>query len=100
MNYKLRISDQVQKKKALLYNLGAIFSYASMATFLWHAILMLIEKEHADHTLVLYSWLTLISFLLMAPYKWDKKWLKIKQAIGILLVGLASVVYLYCFIAY
>ena len=100
MDFKLRISDQVQEKKALLYNLGAIFSYASMVTFLWHAILMLIEKENADQSLVLYSWLTLISFLLMAPYKWDKKWLRFKQAIGILLVGLASLIYLYCSIAY
>ena len=94
------IKEQIQKRKELMYNLGAVFSYASMLTFLWHAIVMLIWREHAGHTLVLYAWLTLISFLLMAPYKWDKKWMRLKQLVGILLVGLASVIYSICSIAY
>ena len=83
-----------------MYNLGAAFSYASILIFLWHAIVMLIWREHAGNTLVLHAWLTLISFLLMAPYKWDKKWMRLKQSVGILIVGLTSEIYSDYSIAY
>ena len=66
------ISGQLQKRKELLYNLGAISSYASMLTFFWHGISMLVAKEHPKHTLVVYAALTFFTIEVMVPYKWDK----------------------------
>ena len=54
------ISGQLQKRKELLYNLGAISSYASMLTFFWHGISKVVAKEHPKHTLVVYAALTFL----------------------------------------
>jgi len=53
------IGRQLRKRKELLYNLGAISSYASMLTFFWHGIDMWLTKEHPKHTLVMNAALTL-----------------------------------------
>ena len=94
------IGGELKKRKELLYNLGAISSYASMLTFFWHGIGMLLAKEHPKHTLVVYAGLTLFSILVMAPYKWDKKWMRIKTSVGVLVFGLSLVIYLFCSIMY
>ena len=94
------IGGELKKRKELLYNLGAISSYASMLTFFWHGIGMLLAKEHPKHTLVVYAGLTLFSILVMAPYKWDKKCMRIKTSVGILVFGLSLVIYLFCSIMY
>ena len=62
-------SGQLQKRKELLYNLGAISSYASILTFFWHGIGMLAAKEHPKHTLFVYAALTFFAIVVMAPYK-------------------------------
>ena len=72
-------SGQLQKRKELLYNLGAISSYASMLTFFWHGISMLVAKERPKHTLVVYAALSFFTIMVMAPYGWDKKWMRIKH---------------------
>ena len=59
-------SGQLQKRKELLYNLGAISSYASMLTFFWHGVSMLVAKEHSKHTLVVYAALTFFMIVVMA----------------------------------
>ena len=59
-----------------------------MLTFFWHGVSMLVAKEHSKHTLVVYAapiFFTII--VVMAPYKWDKKWMKIKASIGMLVFG-------------
>ena len=100
MRLQQSIAGQLKKRKALLYNLGAISSYASMLTFFWHGDSMLVAKEHPKHTLVVYAGLTLFSILVMAPYKWDKKWMRIKTSVGMLVFGLSLLIYLFCFIVY
>jgi hypothetical protein len=94
------IGIQLQKRKELLYNLGAISSYTSMLIFLWHGIVILSSKQQPKHTLVLYAASTLFSILVMAPYKWDKKWMRIKTSIGMTVFGLSLLIYLFCFWAY
>ena len=47
-----------------------------------------------------YAGLTLFSILVMAPYKWDKKWMRIKTSVGMLVFGLSLLIYLFCFIVY
>ena len=100
MGLQKTIGGQLKKRKELLYNLGAISSYASMLTFFWHGIGMLLAQEKPKHTLVVYAGLTLFSILVMAPYKWDKKWMRIKTSIGMLVFGLSLLIYLYCLIVY
>ena len=94
------IEGQLEKRKELLYNLGAISSYASMLTFFWHGVGMLLAKEHPKHTLVVYAGLTLFSIVVMAPYKWDKKWMRIKTSVGISVFGLSFLIYLICLLIY
>ena len=100
MRLQYWIGEQLRKHKELLYNLGAISSYASMLTFFWHGIGMILAREHPKHTLVVYAGLTLFSILVMAPYKWDKKWMRIKTSVGMLVFGLSLLIYLFCFIVY
>ena len=70
------------------------------AEFLWHGIVILSSKQQPKHTLVLYAASTLFSILVMAPYKWDKKWMRIKTSIGMAVFGLSLLIYLFCFWAY
>jgi len=88
--------NQLRKHKELLYNLGAISSYSSMLIFLWHGIEMLVSREHPKHTLVLYAASSFFSILVMAPYKWDKKWMRIKTSVGIVVFGASLMIYLLC----
>ena len=84
----------------MLYNLGAISSYTSMMIFLWHGIVILLSRQQPKHTLVLYAASSLFSILVMAPYKWDKKWMRIKTSIGMSVFGLSLLIYLFCLWAY
>ena len=56
MGLQKTIGGQLKKRKELLYNLGAISSYASMLTFFWHGVSMLVAKQHPKHTLVAVSY--------------------------------------------
>ena len=87
---------QLSKRKELLYNLGAISSYSSMLIFLWHGIEMLVSQEPPKYTLVLYAGSSFFSILVMAPYKWDKKWMRIKTSVGILVFAVSLFIYLIC----
>ena len=73
MQLQMRIGEQLRKRKELLYNLGAISSYASMLTFFWHGVEMLLAKEYPKATLVVYAALTFLTIVVMAPCKWNKK---------------------------
>ena len=96
------IGGQLRKRKELLYNLGAISSYASMLTFFWHGVGMLLAKEHPKHTLSARPLCPRLrtSILVMAPYKWDKKWMRVKTSVGMLVFGLSLVIYVFCSIMY
>ena len=100
MQLQLWIGEQLRKRKELLYNLGAISSYTSMMIFLWHGIVILLSRQQPKHTLVLYAASSLFSILVMAPYKWDKKWMRIKTSIGMSVFGLSLLIYLFCLWAY
>ena len=94
--FKNSFGNQLQKRKELLYNLGAISSYTSMLIFLWHGIEMLVTKEQPKHTLLLYAGSSFFSILVMAPYKWDKKWMRIKTSVGMVVFGCSFIIYLIC----
>ena len=55
---------------------------------------------HPKHTLVVYAALTFFTIVVMAPYKRDKKWMRIKTSIGMLVFGLSLLIYLFCWFAY
>ena len=94
--FRYSFGNQLRKRKELLYNLGAISSYSSMLIFLWHGIEMLVSREDPKHTLVLYAASSFFSILVMAPYKWDKKWMRIKTSVGIVVFGASLIIYLPC----
>ena len=71
-----------------------------MLTFFWHGVSMLVAKEHPKPTLVVYAALTFFTIVVMAPYKWDKKWMRIKTSIGMLVFGVSLLIYLFCWFAY
>jgi hypothetical protein len=45
---------------------------------------------------VLYAASSFFSILVMAPYKWDKKWMRIKTSVGIVVFGASLMIYLLC----
>ena len=92
--FRYWFGHQLSKRKELLYNLGAISSYSSMLIFLWHGIEMLVSQEPPKHNLVLYAGSSFFSILVMAPYKWDKKWMRIKTSVGTLVFGVSLIIYL------
>ena len=47
------------------------------------------RQEHPKHTLVVYAGLTFFTIVVMAPYKWDKKWMRIKTSIGMFVFGVS-----------
>ena len=61
---------------------------------------MLVAKEHSKHTLVVYAALTFFTIVVMSPCKWDKKWMRIKTSIGMLVFGLSLLIYLFCWFVY
>ena len=61
---------------------------------------MLVSKEHPKYTLVVYAALAFFTIVVKAPYTWDKKWMRIKTSIGMLVFGLSLVIYLFCWFAY
>ncbi len=71
-----------------------------MLTFFWHGVSMLVAKEHPRHTLDVYAALTFFTVVVTAPYKWDKKWMRIKTSIGMLVFGLSLLIHLFCWFAY
>ena len=48
---------------------------------------MLVSEEPPKHTLVLYAGSSFFSILVMALYKWDKIWMRIKMSVGIHVFG-------------
>ena len=70
------------------------------ADIFWHGIVILLSKQQPKHTLVLYAASTLFSILVLAPYKWDKKWMRIKASVGMAVFGLSLLIYLFCPWAY
>ena len=71
-----------------------------MLTFFWHGFGMLVAKEHTKPTLVVYAALTFFTIVVIAPYKWDKKWMRIKISIGMLVFGVSLLIYLFCWLVY
>ena len=61
---------------------------------------MLVAKEPSKHTLVVYAALTFFTIVVMAPYKWNKKWIRITTSIGMLVFGLTLLIYLFCWFVY
>lgn len=100
MNLEQGFQNFLGKNKESLYNLGAISSYTSMLIFLWHGIITLLSKSQPKISLLLYAASTLFSIVVMAPYKWDKKWMRIKTLVGMVVFGSSLIIYLICLLLY
>jgi len=86
------------KNKELVYNLGAISSYLSQLLFLLHGIHMLLTRTKPHWSVAGFALFSLTSIVLMAPYKWDRKWMRIKSTIGMFTFSSVLVIYALCWI--
>lgn len=90
----------VFEHKALIYNLGALSSYISQACFLSHGIHMLATRTRPHWSTTGFALFTLTSIVLMTPYKWDRKWMRIKSLIGMTTFGSVLILYAVCAMAF
>ena len=79
-----------------MYNLGAISSYALQLFFLTYAITMLMAREKPHWSTMGFALFTLTSIVLMGPYKWDRKWMRVKSLVGMTIFGYVLVIYALC----
>ena len=84
------------KHKEIVYNLGALSSYVSQLFFLSHGITMLMTREKPHWSTMGFALFTLTSIVLMAPYKWDRKWMRVKSLVGMTIFGSVLVIYALC----
>ncbi|KZR85541.1 hypothetical protein MITS9509_02724 [Synechococcus sp. MIT S9509] len=84
--------------KALVYNLGAISSYFSQLCFLAHAVYLLIHHLRPHWSLASFAFFSLTSIVLMAPYKWDRKWMRYKSTVGMISFTLVLSIYAICWL--
>ena len=79
-----------------MYNLGALSSYVSQLFFLSHGITMLMTREKPHWSTMGFALFTFTSIVLMAPYKWDRKWMRVKSLVGMTIFGSVLVIYALC----
>jgi len=84
------------RHKEIVYNLGALSSYVSQLFFLSHGISMLISRERPHWSTMGFALFTLTSIFLMAPYKWDRKWMRVKSIVGMTIFGTVLLIYILC----
>ena len=84
--------------RALVYNLGALSSYASQICFLIHAVHLLVTRSKPHASLVSFAVFSLTSILLMSPYKWDRKWMRYKSEVGMVTFSSVILIYIFCWI--
>ena len=84
------------KNKEIIYNLGATSSYISQMFFLSHGVHMLITRSKPHWSSAGFVAFTLTSIILMAPYKWDRKWMRVKSMVGISIFSSVLLIYLLC----
>ena len=84
------------KHKEVVYNLGALSSYVWQLFFLSHGITMLMAREKPHWSTMGFALFTLTSIVLMAPYKWDRKWMRVKSLVGMMFFGSILVIYVLC----
>ncbi len=57
---------------------------------------MLISRERPHWSTMGFALFTLTSIFLMAPYKWDRKWMRVKSIVGMTIFGTVLLIYILC----
>ena len=86
--------------KEIIYNIGALSSYVSQGFFLIHGFSMLLNRQRPHWSAAGFALFTLASIVLMAPYKWDRRWMRVKSVVGMAVFGSVLAIYLFCLLAY
>tara|TARA_B100000900_G_C20321226_1_gene610224 strand:+ start:266 stop:556 length:291 start_codon:yes stop_codon:yes gene_type:complete len=92
----MKIINFAFKHKEIVYNLGATSSYIAQMCYLSHGINMLISRSKPHWSITGHVVFTLTAMILMAPYKWDRKWMRVKSMVGMSIFGSVLLIYLLC----
>ncbi len=57
---------------------------------------MLMAREKPHWSTMGFALFTLTSILLMAPYEWDRKWMRVKSLVSMTIFGAVLVIYALC----
>ncbi len=87
--------EKLKKKQAvILFNIGSIIAYAGIFSLLIHAATNYQQRQSVAASEFGFAILFLISQLLVAPYKWDKLWLRNKTLIYVSVFSAVAIIYL------
>ena len=67
------------RTQVILFNLGSILDYIGLVFLISHAVHLLILRVSADLPETLFSLVVALGLMLMLPYKWSKRWLRIQS---------------------
>ena len=87
----MRLTD---RQGAVIYNLGALISYVSLAMLLLDAFQVARHHDAVSWTRLGFAVSWLVGAVLKAPYKWDRIWLRVTALIQILTFTTVSCLYI------
>ena len=87
----MRLTD---RQGAVIYNLGALISYVSLAMLLLDAFHVAKHHDAVSWTRLGFAMSWLVGAVLKAPYKWDRIWLRVTALIQILTFTTVSCLYI------
>ena len=78
-----------------LYNVGSITSYVQQGIFAVHGVHIIATDQKPSWSMMSILVVTLVGIVLAAPYKWDKRSMRIKSIVGMIVYSLVLVMYLF-----
>ena len=88
----------INKYKSQAYILGSFSSYLAQFFLVFHAIEKLIQRDKPSLSITLFVATAVLSMIVKAPYKWDRRLLRINQSIAITVYSLVLLIYILCLI--
>ena len=87
----MRLTD---RQRAVIYNLGALISYVSLAMLLLDALHSATHHDPVTLTRFGFAISWVIGAVLMAPYMWNRIWLRVSSLVQILVLSAVSFLYI------
>ena len=88
----------INKYKSQAYILGSLSSYLAQFFLVFHAIERLIQRDKPSLSITFFVAMAVFSMIVKAPYKWDRRLLRINQIIAITVYFLVLSIYILCLV--